>query len=116
MTNLSSTSDDRPWITRIHDARGLLSDCALDLNSIARALGRVGMDKIAREIAALADDVNQAANEIMSAATAELNDSVRQAEQGTANILLTALAFANRSASKAVEERPANGSSENVET
>jgi hypothetical protein len=79
------------WIGEVHDACGGINCSARELESLARALDRIGLRDLATEIGHIADALRHHETAIKAACNAELTDSLNNAQQQTAGLLTLAL-------------------------
>lgn len=84
-------------LRRFEDGLGPLATARCDLNVLARSLRHVGQDKVAAIVLAASEMINASETVIRDALSEAGAESLRDAEQASANIFRTALAIADLS-------------------
>lgn len=80
-----------PWITEVHNECAVIDGAARHLMHLAVCCRSLGLSKLADDLGSVADDMRQSEKAIRKACSRELNDSLRNAEEGTAGLLKLAL-------------------------
>ena len=80
------------YLDRLHRADGELTAVILGIEELANAFTIVGNRKVADKLWDMAQAIQDAAKEIRSATTEELNRQVKQAQESSANLVRAALA------------------------
>lgn len=80
------------YLDRVHAADNVFRGLAMELVSLANAFRMTGNSTMSSQLFNMASELSDAADQVNKAVAKELNDSVRQAQENSANLVKSALA------------------------